>query len=354
MIPLAQRQHVLAWVCEAREAGARQANICQLLGIHARTLQRWRYPDRLPDDGRQTREQRPTNTFSAQERQQALEVINSPEFSHLPPSQIVPILAERGLYIGSESTLYRLLRQQAQLEHRRTSKPSVHKKPQAIAATGPNQLYSWDITYLKTAIQGCYYYLYLVMDVYSRKIVGWQIHESENAQLSSELLRDICYRQQIQANQLTLHSDNGGPMKGSTMLATLQHLGVVPSFSRPSVSNDNPYSEALFKTLKYCPVFPSKPFAGLREARQWMIEFEQWYNHEHRHSGIDFVTPAQRHAGLDKAILEKRKVTYQQAKAKHPERWSGEIRTFAHKNVVYLNPNNSIPAEEDKPLKCTA
>ena len=354
MIPQQQRQQILAWVAEANKSGARQSKICQLLGISERTLQRWRHPHALPDDARKTRKQRPKNQLTEQQREQALEVMNSPEFSNLPPNQIVPRLAENGRYIASESTLYRLLRQKKQLQHRRACKSNVHQKPGALTATGPNQLYSWDITYLKTWLKGCYFYLYLVMDVYSRKIVGWQIHDSEKAELSAELLRDICYRQQIQPGQITLHSDNGGPMKGSTMLATLQNLGVVPSFSRPSVSNDNPYSEALFKTLKYCPQFPSKPFSDLSEARLWMIEFVQWYNHQHRHSGIGFVTPAQRHAGLDIAILEKRKATYQQAKAKYPERWSGEIRNFAHENIVYLNPDKTTQTKEEKPLKKVA
>ena len=166
-------------------------------------------------------------------------------------------------------------------------------KPRALCATAPDQLFSWDITYLPTLIKGIYFYLYLFMDIFSRKIVGWQIYETESSELAAEVMRDICERENIAPNQVVLHSDNGSPMKGATMLATLQALGVVPSFSRPAVSNDNPYSESLFKTLKYRPAYPRRAFENLLAARQWVGTFVQWYNHEHRHSAIGFVTPQQ-------------------------------------------------------------
>lgn len=179
------------------------------------------------------------------------------------------------------------------------------KKPRALVATGPNQVYTWDITYLPTQVKGVFLYLYLVMDIYSRKIVGWQVHEEERSALAADLMTDICEREGIRRDQVTLHSDNGSPMKGATMLATLQQLVIMPSFSRPSVSNDNPYSESLFRTLKYRPNYPGKPFADVRSARSWVEGFIGWYNHEHRHSAIKFVTPAQRHCGEDSSILAK-------------------------------------------------
>ena len=158
--------------------------------------------------------------------------------------------------------------EEKQLAHRRSERPAqTRTKPRAVCATAPNQLYSWDITYLPALIRGQFFYLYLFVDIFSRKIVGWQVYEEENSALAGELFRDLCHREGIQSKQLILHSDNGSPMKGSTMLATLQQLGVMPSFSRPSVSNDNPYSESLFKTLKYRPKYPLKPFAGVTEAR---------------------------------------------------------------------------------------
>ena len=347
MIPLPERQQIVHWVDEANAAGARRHKACELLGIAPRSLQRWRQPDELENDGlkhdaRTTRAYVPENKLSDSEREQVLAVANSAEFANLPPSQIVPILAERGEYIASESTFYRVLRDAKQLKHRQASRPAtVRHKPKALQATAPNQVYSWDITYLPTAIRGVFFYLYLFMDVYSRKIVGWQVYEQESSEWAAEILSDIVQREGIDRDQVTLHSDNGGPMKGATMLATLQALGIMPSFSRPAVSNDNPYSESLFKTLKYRPEYPGGPFSSLTEARQWVAGFVGWYNHDHRHSAIQFVTPAQRHAGLDTAILANRKVVYEAAKARHPERWSRRTRHWEPVQVVYLNPDKS-------------
>ena len=243
------------------------------------------------------------------EREHLLAVVNSDEFGHLPPSQIVPILADRGEYIASESTIYRALRETSQLVHRGAQRPAQRRhKPRALSATAPNQLFGWDITYLPTPVLGSYFYLYLFMDIFSRKIVGWQVYDAESSELASEVMRDICQRENIAPDQVVLHSDNGSPMKGATMLATLQALGVAPSFSRPAVSNDNPYSESLFKTMKYRPAYPSRAFESLLAARRWVGMFVHWYNHEHRHSAIRFVTPAERHAGLDSALLQKRRM----------------------------------------------
>jgi transposase InsO family protein len=168
------------------------------------------------------------------------------------------------------------LQAENQSAHRRSERPAQSRnKPRAICTTAPNQLYSWDITYLPSAIRGQFFYLYLFMDIFSRKIVGWQVYAEESSALASELLRDLCHREDIQSNQIILHSDNGSPMKGATMLSTLQQLGVMPSLSRPSVSNDNPYSESLFKTLKYRPKYPLKPFAKVTDARDWV---RAWWN----------------------------------------------------------------------------
>ena len=172
-------------------------------------------------------------------------------------------------------------------------------------------------------------------------IVGWQVYEHESSEWAADILRDITQREGITSEQVTLHSDNGGPMKGASMLAAMQALGIVPSFSRPAVSNDNPYSESLFRTLKYRPEYPARPFADVIEARQWVSGIVDWYNFEHRHSAIQFVTPAQRHAGLDTAILAQRHALYQAAKARHPERWSRQTRNWQPVQVVYLNPNKT-------------
>ena len=175
----------------------------------------------------------------------------------------------------------------------RSGRRKKRSKPRAVCATQPNQLYSWDITYLPTLIRGLYFYLYVFVDVFSRKIVAAQVFAEENSAHASGLLRDLCQREKIALGQIVLHSDNGSPMKGSTMLATMITLGVMASLSRPAVSNDNPYSESLFKTLKYRPEYPMHPFTDIAAARSWVTTLVQWYNHEHRHSAIRFVTPAQ-------------------------------------------------------------
>jgi len=341
MISPSERQQIVRWVDEANAAGARRDRACTLLGIAPRTLQRWQQSGTLSEDARTTREFVPGNKLSAQERAQIVAVANSTQFAHLPPSQIVPRLADRGEYMASESTFYRVLNEAGQLQHRHASRPATAHQPKPLMASAPNQVYSWDITYLQTTIQGMFFYLYLFMDIYSRKIVGWQVYAQESSDCAADILRDIAQREGIRPEQVTLHSDNGGPMKGASMLATLQALGIMPSFSRPSVSNDNPYSESLFKTLKYRPEYPARPFADVTEARQWVAGFVDWYNHEHRHSAIQFVTPAQRHAGLDTALLVQRNVVYLAAKAQHPERWSQATRNWGPVQVVYLNPNKS-------------
>lgn len=340
MTCLSQRQIILILIDEAVRAGARHARACAIVGLSGRTVQRWRGAS-SPGDQRSVRTQDPPNRLSDIERQRILSVVNSHEFGHLPPSQIVPRLADRGIYLASESTIYRILRQADQLAHRRAERPSTPRtKPRALTATAPNQVYSWDITYLPTAIKGQYFYLYLFLDVFSRKVVGWQVFESESSELAGDLVRDICWREGVRHNQVVLHSDNGGPMKGATMLTTLRELGVAPSFSRPAVSNDNPFSESLFKTLKYRPQYPCRPFASLAAARAWVDGFAQWYNTEHCHSAIRFVTPQQRHNGDDCALLRGRHVVYETAQRRHPQRWAGKTRNWSRVDAVHLNPQN--------------
>ena len=343
MTSLSERGLVMDMVAEAMAAGARQDRACQAITLSERTLQRWQRGVTAAGDGRAERLQVPRNQLSAQERTRVLSIANSATFGHLSPSQIVPRLADDGEYVASESTFYRVLRAANQLRHRSAAKPSKPRsKPRALCATAPAELFSWDITYLPTPVKGLYFYLYLFMDIFSRKVVGWQVYESESSDLAGEVMRDICVRENVAPAQVVLHSDNGSPMKGATMLATLQALGVMPSFSRPAVSNDNPYSESLFKTMKYRSVYPRRPFCNLLAARQWVGQFVDWYNNEHRHSAISFVTPTQRHAGLDVGLLKKRAAVYEAAKAKNPARWSGPTRNWEPVSVVYLNPEKQI------------
>lgn len=342
-----EKGQIISWVDEACKEGARQCLACDIVGVSPRALQRWRVADSLIDR-RQTTIKFPANKLTVLERSRILRVVNSKKYAHLPPSQIVPKLADDGLYLASESTIYRLLTQEGQLAKRTRSRVYNHPKPLPFVATAPNQIYSWDITYLPTDVKGIFLYLYMVMDIYSRKIVGWQVHDNESSALASDLMVDICRRENIKRKQVVLHSDNGSPMKGATMLATLQKLGVMPSFSRPSVSNDNAYSESLFRTLKYRPGYPEKKFAGLVQARTWIVSFVNWYNNEHCHSGIKFVTPAARHQNKDSEMLTNRHEVYKKAKAKNPERWSGNTRNWTPINEVSLNPNNQQKINSEK------
>lgn len=349
MTSLAERNKIMVLLADAIAAGARQEKACAVISLSERTLQRWQR-DKLSGDQRPARVQEPKNKLSELERKRLLLVVNSDEFGHLPPSQIVPRLADKGEYIASESTIYRVLKAENQLVHRGAERPAQPRhKPRALLAKAPNELFSWDITYLPTLVMGIHFYLYLFMDIFSRKIVGWQVYATESSDLAGEVMRDICKRENILPNQVILHSDNGSPMKGSTMMATLQGLGVVPSFSRPAVSNDNPYSESLFKTMKYRPAYPRKPFENLAAARQWVEMFVQWYNHEHRHSAIRFVTPAERHAGMDADLLQNRVYVYEKAKKNNPGRWSGATRNWQPVRVVHLNPEkHSIETSQQK------
>ena len=350
-----QRQILLPLIQRAMQDGARLHNACAQIGLSARTVQRWLGPCAGAGD-RRARTLRakaaPPNKLSLAERDAAMRVLNSDAFKDLPPSQIVPRLADAGQYVASESTMYRLLHEAGQMGHRRLERvPRKVSKPRALVATQPDQVYCWDITYLPAPVRGMHFYLYLFVDIFSRKIVGWQVFDCESAELAAGLLRDICERMAIPQGQLTVHSDNGSPMKGETMLATMQRLGIAASRSRPSVSNDNPYSESLFRTLKYRPQLPLKPFKDLLHARRWVTDLVHWYNLEHRHSAIQFVTPTQRHAGLDKSMLKNREVVYAAARQANPSRWSGSTRNWRPIDEVHLNPNAATLKEPHATLK---
>jgi putative transposase len=334
---------ILRLIDEVTAEGVGLAAATKVLGVSARSIERWRKQGG-GEDRRRGPTSEPANKLSAKEREQVLQVVDSVEYRDLSPKQIVPKLADEGTYLASESTVYRILRAKGQLAHREKSRPAS-RKPDEKVATGPCQVWSWDITYLRSALRGCFFYLYLVVDIWSRKIVGWTVEESESTDFAAELFRRTCADLGIDPNGLVLHSDNGGPMKGSTMLATLQRLGVVASFSRPRVSDDNPYSEALFRTMKYRPGYPSKPFSSVEEARQWVAGFVAWYNTEHLHSAVSFVTPDDRHSGRDLLLLEKRHQVYERARRRHPERWSRHTRSWVHIEEVVLNPQSDIGVE---------
>lgn len=333
---------ILDLIDEAVQSGARLEPAVAVLALTERTIQRWRN-DGPRDDLRHGPLTAPANKLGVEEREEVLRIANAPKYRDLSPKQIVPQLADQGRYIASESTFYRVLREEDQLTHRQASRPASAQKPREHVATCPCQVWSWDITYLHSSIRGVFYYLYLIVDVWSRKIVAAHVFEIESNEHAACLFAQACNDFVIDPSELVLHSDNGGPMKGSTMLATLQRLGVVPSFSRPRVSDDNPYSEALFRTLKYRPDYPSKPFASLPEAQSWVDAFVHWYNSEHLHSSIRFVTPDDRHFGRENEILHQRKQVYEKARRCNPNRWSQGTRNWDPVEQVILNPQKGSP-----------
>ena len=331
---------------EAVKDGASLNKACERIGITERTYYRWK---RLNKEHQSYEDRRayadhsnPANKLTPEERQKVLDTVNEERFASMPPSEIVPALADEGEYIASESTMYRILREEEMQNHRgRSQQPGKHGKPTSYSAKAPNQVWTWDITYLNGPVKGLFFFLYLIIDLFSRDIVGWEVWEEESAEHASELIRRTCLAQgRLSTVPLVLHSDNGSPMKGATMLETLYALGITPSNSRPRVRNDNPYSEAIFKTLKYRPNYQPKGFATLEEARAWCQAFVNWYRFEHHHSGIKFLLPAERHAGKSEEILEKRRAVYEAAKAAHPERWNGrETRNWSNITEVFLNPD---------------
>lgn len=344
MIGTPDRLLAMTLIEDAVAGGCRRALACEMLEISLRTYQRWTHEDGgMKDNRKKARRVAPANKLSDEERAHILAVLNSAEFASQPPSQIVPTLVDRGEYVASESTIYRIMKAAAQQHHRGRAKKPVTRVVTSHCATQPNRLWSWDITWMPTAVKGMYFYWYMVLDVYSRKIVGHEVHIAETAELAALLMRKASLVEGLAGRKLVLHSDNGSAMKGSTMLATLEKLGVVPSFSRPRVSNDNPYAESLFRTCKYRPNYPRKPFESVEQARTWTQQFVQWYNHQHKHSGLKFVTPAQRHAGQADAILRRREQVYAAAKQRCPERWSGATRNWKLKDEVWLNPERAEP-----------
>ncbi len=280
-----------------------------------------------------------------------MRVLTSSRYAGLSPKQLVPQLADEGLYLASESTIYRIQRRYGlRKKHRRVSRTHVTRACTVHRAIQPNQVWSWDITRLPTVVRGSYLHLYFIMDVWSRRIVGWRIAASESATIAAELVTQICHDGNLDPRGLVLHSDNGAPMRSNTMISTLQWLGVVPSFSRPHVSNDNPYSEALFRTLKYVPVYPRLPFTDIASAQRWVARFVDWYNGTHRHSAIRYVTPDERHFGHEHEILTRRHQLYERARRSNPERWTRATRDWTPIGTVMLNPEQAPRSvvEKDK------
>ena len=332
---------IIELIDEAVNAGARLERACREIGIASTTISRWRATP-ASEDLRRGPRAKPTNALTAAEEREAIALMNAPEHSSMSPDTLVPHLATMGIYVASQATMYRILRREKLLKNRGRARSRKRRRPREHVATGPNQVWAWDITFLPTVIRGRFLKLYVVLDVWSRLIVGAEVHEIEDDALAATLIERCCSEQGVRRDQLGLHSDNGGAMKGNTMLAKLQQLGVMPSFSRPRVSDDNAFAESVMRTVKYHPTYPDQPFADLAAGRKWAATFVAWYNEEHLHSGIGFVTPTQRHLGADQEILAHRRSTYAQARARRPDRWiCGNTRRWDRPDVVRLNPQTA-------------
>jgi putative transposase len=280
--------------------------------------------------------------LSEKEEKQIYNILVSERFQDMAPSEIYYTLLDENHYLCSERTMYRILKKYQLNQQRRQKDKGNYTTPELLAER-PNQLWSWDITKLKGPAKWNYFYLYVILDVFTRLVVGWMVANRESAQLAKELIETTCRRQNIETNQLTIHSDRGAPMKSKAVALLLADLGITKSHSRPYVSNDNPYSESAFKTLKYRPDFPDC-FGCIEDARIFLNHYFNWYNYEHKHSGIAMLTPFDFHSGNFETIIEKRDSVLKNAYELKPERFvNGKPKVKRPDNKVWINkPNNSI------------
>lgn len=344
MTSLEDRQQILEAVAQARNCGARLVKISEIIGVDCKTLRGWSRPEALRLGDRRPSAERPApaSRLTEAERQEILAVADRPEYTALPPTRIVPMLADKGVYIASESSFYPAVRDAGQLKHRgRRKAPEKQKPPATHVAYSLNEVWAWNVTFLPTRVMWQWFYLYLILDVFSRKVVAREAHATDDADHAVRVVNCAALAEAIagRAKKPVLHGDNVATLKANTVLAMLNWLGIKPSYSRPRVSDDNAYVEALFKTVKYRPEYPNCGFADLEVARKLASAFVGWYNYDHRHSGIHYVTPAERHSGADRAVLEARRAVYAHAKARYPSRWNGRAtRNWRRHEYVTLNP----------------
>lgn len=336
----------------AQRVGVSQA--CRALGVPRSGVYRARQPHRPPAEKAPPRPPSP-RALSPQEQQHVRDVLNSPRFRDAAPREVYArLLDQEQTYLCHWRTMYRILDQYREVRERRNQlHHPTYVKPQLVA-TAPRQLWSWDITKLLGPAKWIYYYLYVILDVYSRYVVGWMVAEAESAALAQQLIAETCAKEGIQPDQLTLHADNGAPMHAKSVALLMADLGVRASHSRPRVSNDNPYSEAQFKTLKYHPDYPER-FGSVIDARTWAHGFFHWYHHDHPHVGLGLLTPTVVHHGQAPAVLEVRRQVLQVAYTAHPERFvRGQPTPPALPGEVWINrpqPHHlEIPSAVDSPV----
>jgi putative transposase len=279
----------------------------------------------------------PKRALTPSEKEQVCQELNSERFQDCAPRQVYATLLDEGQYLCAWRTMYRILKERNQVRERRNQLcHPTYTKPELLA-TDANQLWSWDLTKLRGPAKWTYYYLYTILDVFSRYVVGWLIAESESAGLAKQLISETCAKQGIEPDQLTLHADRGSSMTSKTVALLLADLGVTKTHSRPHVSNDNPYSESQFKTMKYRPTYPDR-FGSIQDARAWARAFFHWYNQEHHHTGLGLLTPATVHYGEAQSVIGQRQQVLRAAYAAHPERFvQGEPKPPALPTEVWIN-----------------
>ncbi len=282
--------------------------------------------------------QRPEHALSQTEQQTVLDTLHKPRFIDLAPPQVYAQLLEEGQYLCSIRTMYRLLADNNEVRERRAvASHPIYTKPELLA-TGPNEVWSWDITKMKGPVKWTYYYLYVIMDIFSRYVVGWMVATRESATLAKRLITETCQKQHIAEQQLTVHADRGSSMKSKVVAQLLSDLGITKTHSRPHVSNDNPFSESQFKTMKYRPEYPNR-FGSIQDARAFAVDFFRWYNQEHRHSGIALYTPSDVHFGRVEQIQQHRQATLDAAYQQHPKRFVNKPpKANLPPPAVWINP----------------
>lgn len=326
----------------SRKVGIKLA--CQAIGLARSSLYRW---EKGPENRMKRSRLQPKRTITEQERATILSVLNSERFCDLAPRQVYAILLDEGIYHCSWRSMYRILAGHDQIRERRRQRRLYHYEKPELLATEANQLWTWDITRLKGPVPFHYYYLYVIIDVFSRYVTGFMVAERESAELATELIEVSCQRQHIVLKQLTLHSDRGAAMTSKSVTLLLCDLGVKKSHSRPHVSNDNPFSEAQFKTVKYHPTFPDR-FGSLQDVRAWAQDFFDWYNNHHRHSSLALMTPYMVHYGQAEHVREQRNYVLSVAYITHPERFVRGIPSLpALPEAVWINPPKSIKEDAE-------
>lgn len=322
------------------------AELCEAFGVSRATLYRRRQAVKSPAAAPSPRPI-PSRALSPVERQYALDILNSERFMDTSPGEVYTRLLDEGVYLCSESTMYRILRANEEVRERRNQlRHPAYAKPELLA-TGPNQVWSWDITKLKGPVKWTWFYLYVILDIFSRYTVGWLLARRESASLAKSLIEETCGKQEIDREQLILHSDRGASMKSKPVAQLLADLGVTKSHSRPHVSDDNPFSESQFKTLKYRPEFPDR-FGCFEDGLSFCRTFFEWYNKHHRHSGIAMLTPEMVHYGLADVMLDHRRNVLSAGYMAHPERFvHGPPQPRPLPNAVWINPPSKPAAREE-------